>query len=193
MPETIGIFISIDIDYNRWGFIPGSTQTWVGYGCAAHSFDHHPITKPEKMQICNLCLNHMFLEGPFFKPTSTFCHVNLDAKVELFWQPIGKLKEKFIENYAFCKNATYYLNQFSNKKGAIGKPEGPKKHPIWAAHPRTHLSTKYPPPQGSSQAQHDIWALGGVLRFELDRGVILEPQNPYPSLRVILAEKGTHF
>ena len=36
-----------------------------------------------------------------------------------------------------------YLNQFSNKKGAIGKPERPKKHPIWAAHPRTHLSTKY--------------------------------------------------
>ena len=34
---------------------------------------------------------------------------------------------------------------------------------------------------------------GGVLRFELDRGVPLEPQNPYPSLRVILAEKGTHF
>ena len=36
-------------------------------------------------------------------------------------------------------------------------------------------------------------SMGGVLRFELDRGVPLEPQNPYPSLRVILAEKGTHF
>ena len=24
-----------------------------------------------------------------------------------FLTPIGKLKEKFIENYAFCKNATY--------------------------------------------------------------------------------------
>ena len=34
---------------------------------------------------------------------------------------------------------------------------------------------------------------GGVLRFELNRGVLLEPQNPYPSLRVILAKKGTHF
>ena len=33
----------------------------------------------------------------------------------------------------------------------------------------------------------------GILRFELDRGVPLEPQNPYPSLRVILAERGTHF
>ena len=37
------------------------------------------------------------------------------------------------------------------------------------------------------------WAPRGVLRFELDRGVPLEPQNPYPSLRVIVAEKGTHF
>ena len=41
-----------------------------------------------------------------------------------------------------------YLNQFSNKKGAIGKPERPKKHPIWSAHPRIHLSTKYPPGPG---------------------------------------------
>ena len=39
-----------------------------------------------------------------------------------------------------------YQNQFSNyKKGAIAKPESPKKHLIWAAHPHTHLSTKYPP------------------------------------------------
>ena len=38
-----------------------------------------------------------------------------------------------------------YLNQVSNKKGAIGKPDRPKKHPIWAAHRRIHLSTKYPP------------------------------------------------
>ena len=33
---------------------PGGTQLWVGYGCAARSFDYHPITKPEKVQICNL-------------------------------------------------------------------------------------------------------------------------------------------
>ena len=43
-----------------------------------------------------------------------------------------------------------YLNQFSNKKGAIGKPERPKKHPIWAAHLHTHLFTKYPPPPDSA-------------------------------------------
>ena len=44
---------------------------------------------------------------------------------------------------------------------------------------------------------HLVWegarCPGGVLRFELDRGVPLEPQNPYPSLRVILAGKGIHF
>ena len=34
---------------------------------------------------------------------------------------------------------------------------------------------------------------GGVLRFGLDRGLPLEPQNPYTSLRVILAENGTHY
>ena len=33
----------------------------------------------------------------------------------------------------------------------------------------------------------------GVLRFDMDRGVLLKPQNLYPSLRVILAEKCTHF
>ena len=40
---------------------------------------------------------------------------------------------------------------------------------------------------------YEFLTLGRVLRFELDRGVPLEPQNPYPFLRVILAEKGTHF
>ena len=34
---------------------------------------------------------------------------------------------------------------------------------------------------------------GGVLRCCLDGGAQLKPPNPYPSLRVILAEKGTHY
>ena len=34
---------------------------------------------------------------------------------------------------------------------------------------------------------------GGVLRWCLDGGARLKPPNPYPSLRVILAEKGTHY
>ena len=66
--------------FNPTGIMPGGgTQLWVGYGCAARSFDHHPITKPEKTQICYLYLNHSFLEGPFLKPISAFCNVNWDA------------------------------------------------------------------------------------------------------------------
>ena len=34
---------------------------------------------------------------------------------------------------------------------------------------------------------------GGVLRFGSDGGVPLKPPNQYLSLRVILAEKGTHY
>ena len=34
---------------------------------------------------------------------------------------------------------------------------------------------------------------GGGLRFGSDGGVPLKPPNPYLSLRVILAEKGTHY
>ena len=34
---------------------------------------------------------------------------------------------------------------------------------------------------------------GGILRFGLNRGLPLQPRNPYPCLRVILAERGTHF
>ena len=75
----------------------GGTQLWVGYGCAAQSFDHHPIAKPEKMQICKLCLNHLFCEGPFFKTNQYFLPCKLACK-STFWQPMGKRKEQFIEN-----------------------------------------------------------------------------------------------
>ena len=34
---------------------------------------------------------------------------------------------------------------------------------------------------------------GTQIWYEQGEGVPLEPQNPYPYLRVILAEKGTHF
>ena len=39
-----------------------------------------------------------------------------------------------------------------------------------------------PPPPG-----------GGALRFASNGGVPLKPPIPYPSLRVILVEKGTHY
>ena len=57
---------------------------------------------------------------------------------------------------------------------------------------------------GSNDAEHDDRLRkflqrcqpgggGGVLRFGSDGGVPLKPLNPYLSLRVILAEKGTHY
>ena len=66
-------------------------------------------------------------------------------------QTKGKIHRKL----SILQKPGLYLNQFSNKKGAIGKPERPKKHPIWAAHPRTHLSTKYPPGYGDGNDNYD--------------------------------------
>ena len=54
--------------------------------------------------------------------------------------------EKIIIKLDILQKHNLYLNQFSNKKGATGKPERPERHSIWAAYLRTHLSTKYPPP-----------------------------------------------
>ena len=130
---------------------PGGTQLCVGYGCAARSFDHHPITKPEKTQICNVCLKTFFLllllffvKGPFFKPISTFYHVNWDAYIHFDNLQVNQRKNSSkIRHFAKTR---LYLNQFSNKKGATGNPRGQKRQPIGTAHPRTHLSTKYPPP-----------------------------------------------
>ena len=71
--DNILIF-HITRDRIRQDPLPGgySTLSW-GTDVRPGTFDHHPITKPEKTQICDLCLNHLFLEGPFFfKPISTF-------------------------------------------------------------------------------------------------------------------------
>ena len=90
---------------------------------------------------------------------------------EYFLTTYKLTKRKIHWKSCILQKRDLYLNQFSNKKGAIAKLERPKKHPIWAAHPRTHLSIKYPPPPPP------VW---------------LQPQNLYTLLRVILAEKGTH-
>ena len=92
-----------------------------------------PITKPFASW------RTLFKTNQYFLPYKLGC-------ISTFWQPIGKLKGKIQWKLCILQKCDLYLNQFSNKKGATGKPEGPKKHPIWAAHPRTHLSTKYPPP-----------------------------------------------
>ena len=53
-----------------------------------------PITKPFASW------RTLFKTNQYFLPYKLGC-------ISTFWQPIGKLKEKFNENYAFCKNATY--------------------------------------------------------------------------------------
>ena len=63
-----------------------------------------------------------------------------------FWQPVARLRKNSFKIKHFAKNLMQpKLNQFSNKKGVIGKPGTPKRHPKQAAPPSTHLSTKYPP------------------------------------------------
>ena len=56
-------------------------ETWEFEKLKAWNFNHHPITKPEKMQNCSLYLNHLFFQGPFFKPISTFYQMNWDSEV----------------------------------------------------------------------------------------------------------------
>ena len=129
----------------HWFTTPGGTQLWVGYGCAARSFDHHPITKPEKTANLQPITKPFASWRTLFKTNQYFLPYKLGC-ISTFWQPIGKLKGKIQRKLCIMRKCDLYLNQFSNKKGAIGKPERPKWHPIWAAHPRTHLSTKYPPP-----------------------------------------------
>ena len=71
--------------------------------------------------------------------------------------------------------------------------------PVW--HTPTKKKVECPPPRDMNMSASCVsfknaivWAqeIPGVLKFGLDEGVPFEPQNLYPSLRVILAEKGTH-
>ena len=96
----------------------GGTQLWVGYGCAAQSFEHYPITKPEKTQICYLYQNHSFSLRALFKTNQCFLQCKLGC-ISTFWQPVDKPKDKFIGNYAFCENATYIKTNFQIKKGPL--------------------------------------------------------------------------
>ena len=62
---------------------------------------------------------------------------------------IHSIVNRTLHSLAMQSNAIiweFYAVTFAYE-GAIAKPESPKKHPMWAAHPRTHLSTKYPPPR----------------------------------------------
>ena len=53
-----------------------------------------------------------------FKTNQCFLQCKLEC-ISTFWQPIDKPKDKFIRNYAFCKNATYIKTNFQIKKGLL--------------------------------------------------------------------------
>ena len=129
------------VSFAKMGHEPGgySTLGWVRmcgpkfrpppYNKTREDANLQPITKPFASW------RTLFKTNQYFLPYKLGC-------ISTFWQPIGKLKGKIQRKLCILQICNLYLNQFSNKKGAIGKPERPKKHPIWAAHPRTHLSTK---------------------------------------------------
>ena len=124
---------------------PGGTQLWVGYRCAARSFDHHPITKPEKTQICNLYLNHLFLEGPFLKPNSTLYHVHWTHKY--FLTTYRWTKGKIHWKLCILQKCDPYLNHFQIKRGSLVNLRG-RKSTLSGPHipvPTFPLSTPPPP------------------------------------------------
>ena len=127
---------------------PGGTQLWVGYGCAARSFDHHPITKPEKTHWNLLPISKPFVSWrALFKTNQCFLQCKLGC-ISTFWQPIDKPKDKFIGNYTFCKNATYIKTNFQIKTGPLQNLRA-RKSTLSGPHipvPTLPLST--PPPGG---------------------------------------------
>ena len=75
------------------------------------------------------------------------------AMLDLFINPKYLFQNKsFSQTYYFKSEKSFViLTSLLDLKINPGnlESERPKKHPIWAAHPRTHLSTKYsPPPPG---------------------------------------------
>ena len=94
------------------------TQLWVGYGCEARSFDHHPITKPEKTLILQPMFKPFVSSRALFKTNLYFLPCKLGC-ICTFWQPIGKLKEKIHRKLSILQKRYLYLNQFSNKKGPL--------------------------------------------------------------------------
>ena len=83
-----------------------------------------------------------------FKTNQCFLQCKLGC-ISTFWQPVDKPKDKFIGNYAFCKNATYIKTNFQIKKGPLQNLRA-RKSTLSGPHipvPTFPLST--PPPPGS--------------------------------------------
>ena len=86
-----------------------------------------------------------------FKTNQCFLQYKLGC-ISTFWQPIDKPKDKFIRNYAFCKNVTYIKTNFQIKKGPLQNLSA-RKSTLSGPHipvPTFPLST--PPPGRSLQS-----------------------------------------
>ena len=78
--------------------------------------------------------------------------------------------------YRMSDHIVSFWTQFKrDKKEANGKPERPKRHPIWAAHPRTNLSTKCPRP-----------GLGGQQILQQLLSCLLDTYLPAKSTKLII-------
>ena len=81
-----------------------------------------------------------------FKTNQCFLQCKLGC-ISTFWQPVDKPKDKFIGNYAFCKNATYIKTNFQIKKGPLQNLRA-RKSTLSGPHipvPTFPLSTRPPP------------------------------------------------
>ena len=89
-------------------WLPGgySTLSWVRM--CGPKFRPPPYRPNKTREDANL----LPISKPFvswralFKTNQCFLQCKLGC-ISTFWQPIDKPKDKFIRNYAFCKNATY--------------------------------------------------------------------------------------
>ena len=90
-----------------------------------------------------------------FKTNQCFLQCKLGC-ISTFWQPIDKPKDKFIGNYAFCKNATYIKTNFQIKKGPLQNLRAQKStlsglhipvptFPLSTPPPRVHTATFWDP------------------------------------------------
>ena len=89
-----------------------------------------------------------------FKTNQCFLQCKLGC-ISTFWQPVDKPKDKFIGNYAFCKNATYIKNNFQIKKGPLQNLRA-RKNTLSGPHipvPTFPLSTS-PPPGSQPKFRH---------------------------------------
>ena len=104
-----------------------------------------PISKPFVSLRALLKTNQCFLQ----------CKLGC---ISTFWQPVDKPKNKFIGNYAFCKNATYIKTNFQIKKGPLQNLRA-RKSTLSGPHipvPTFPLSTPPPPGTRSHQGLYNV-------------------------------------